>query len=199
MEKVFYELVIEGHLPVIKGFVYGLLEGSKKKGTVIFTRENNIKSETYLELLMEWTHLHETLRYLVIEEGLLELIKQGLENTADLLKLNLKSIKRIKKASFNFHYEVYARKYGEEIKNFFSNLPPQLKISPDYQPKEEVHPEEKGLGAYAPLHTYILKAKGTVEGPIDILLLFYKKVQENDLIKKSQINLHFDEAGSPHG
>ena len=80
MEKVFYELVIEGHLPVIKGFIYGLLEGSKKKGTVIFTRENNIKSETYLELLMEWTHLHETLRYLVIEEGLLELIKKGLEN-----------------------------------------------------------------------------------------------------------------------
>ena len=35
MEKVFYELVIEGHLPVIKGFIYGLLEGNKRTGTVI--------------------------------------------------------------------------------------------------------------------------------------------------------------------
>ena len=32
MEKVFYELVIEGHLPVIKGFIYGLLEGTKRNG-----------------------------------------------------------------------------------------------------------------------------------------------------------------------
>ena len=46
MEKVFYELVIEGHLPVIKGFIFGLLEGTKRTGTVIVSRESNIKTET---------------------------------------------------------------------------------------------------------------------------------------------------------
>ena len=71
MEKVFYELVIEGHLPVIKGFIFGLLEGSKRTGTVIVSRESNIKTETLSELFMEWTHLHESLCHLVIEEGLL--------------------------------------------------------------------------------------------------------------------------------
>ena len=192
MEKAFYELVIEGHLSVIKGFIYGLLEGSKKKGTVIFSRENNIKRETFLELFVEWTHLHETLRHLVVEEGLIELIKQGLENTADILGLKLKSVKKIKKASFNFHYEVYAKKYGDEIKNMFAKLPPPLKISPDYQPKEEVHREGQGLDAYAPLHTYTIQAKGFVEGPIDVLLSFYKKVQEDELIKNDEIILHFE-------
>ena len=137
MEKVFYELVIEGHLPVIKGFIYGLLEGSKLTGTVIVSRESNIKTETLGEVFMEWTHLHESLCHVVIEEDLLNVIKNGLEKTFPVLKLKLTSVRKIKKASFHFQYEVYARKYGEEIKNIFKELPSQLKTSPDYQPKKK--------------------------------------------------------------
>lgn len=191
-EKVFYELVIEGPLPLVKGFIYGLLEGSKRTGTVIFSRENNIKTETLVEFLMEWIHLHESVWHVVIEEGILDLVKQGLENTADLLKLKLKSERRIKKASFNFHYEVYAEKYGEEIKNIFDTLPPQLKISPDYQPQKEIHPECNGIDTFAPCHGYNLQARGSVEGPIDVLLPFYKKAQEYELIKEDQVTLHFE-------
>jgi hypothetical protein len=191
MENNFYELVIEGHLPVIRGFVYGLLEGSEKKGTVFFSRENNIKRETFLELFMEWAHLRETLRHVVVDEEVLELIKQSLESTADILELKLKSVKKIKKASFSFHYEVYAQKYGEEIKGLFANLPPQLQNSSDYQPKEEIIPECEGVEAYTACHAYNLKAKGSVEGPVDVLLPFYKKIQENELIKEDQIVLHF--------
>ena len=193
MEKIFYELVIEGHLPVIKGFIFGLLEGSKRAGTVIFCRESNIKSETLSEHFKEWLHLHESLCHVVIEEDLLNVIKKGLEKTFHVLKLKLKSVRKIKKASFSFSYEVYAKKYGEEIKNIFKKLPSPLKISPDYQPKEEIHPDAKGIEFFAPLHEYNLKADGSVEGPIDILLAFYKKIQEYELIKEDPIALHFED------
>ena len=192
MEKVFYELVIEGHLPVIKGFIYGLLEGSKRTGTVIFCRESNIKTETLSDHFKEWMHLHESLRFLVVEEDLLETIKHGLENTFTVLKLKLKAVKKIKKASFHFQYEVYAKKYGEEIKNIFKELPPQLKTSADYQPHEEIYLECKGMETLAPCHDYNLKAHGSIEGPIDALLLFYKKIQEYELIKEDSIALHFE-------
>ena len=191
MKRAFYELVIEGHLPVIKGFIFGLLEGSKKTGTVIFSRENNIKTETLSELFMEWVHLHESLSHLVVEEGILEVIKQGLENTFAVLKLKLKREKKVKKATFNFHYEVHAKKYGEEIKNIFQELPSQLKISPDYQPKEEVYSECDAIGSLASCHVYNLKAYGSVEGPIDVLLPFYKKIQRYELIHEEPIILYF--------
>ena len=190
MEKVFYELVIEGHLPVIQGFIYGLLEGNKRTGTVIFSRESNIQTETLGELFMEWTHLHETLCHLVVDEDLLEVIKHGLGNTFNVLKLKVKAVRKIKKASFHFQYEVYARKYGEEIKNIFKELPPQLKTSSDYQPQEDIYLECKGIETLAPCHDYNLKAHGSVEGPIDVLLLFYKKIQEYELIKEDSIALH---------
>jgi len=192
MEKVFYELVIEGHLPVIKGFIFGLLEGSKRTGTVIFCRESNIKTETLSDHLKEWIHLQESLRYVVIEEGLLEMVKKGLESTFAVLMLKLKKVRKIKKASFNFNYEVYAKKYGEEIKNIFKELPSQLKTSSDYQPQEEIYLECKGIDTLAPCHDYNLKAHGSVEGSIDVLLLFYKKIQEYELIKEDSIVLHFE-------
>jgi len=141
---------------------------------------------------MEWAHLHETLCHLVIEEDLLNLIKNGLENTFNVLKLKLKAVRKIKKASFHFHYEVYAMKYGEEIKNIFKELPPQLKTSSDYQPHEELYPECKGIEILAPCHDYNLKAHGSVEGPIDVLLPFYKKIQDYELIKEDHIILHFE-------
>ena len=192
MEKVFYELVIEGHLHVIKGFIFGLLEGSKRMGTVIFCRENNIKTETLSERIKEWTHLHESLRYLVIEEGLLEMIKKGLENTFEILKLRLIKVRKIKTASFSFHYEVYAKKYGDEIKNIFEGLPGQLKLSSNYQPQEEIHSACQGIEMLAPCHDYNLKAHGVVEGAIDVLLPFYKKIQRYELIKEDNIVLHFE-------
>ena len=192
MEKVFYELVIEGHLPVIKGFIFGLLEGSRRTGTVIFSGEANIKTETLSEHFKEWIHLHESLCHLVIEEGLLEMVKKGLENSFEVLKIKLKQVKKIKKAAFNFHYEVFAKKYGDEIKNIFKELPSPLKTSPDYQPKEESHSECEEIGSLASCHVYNLKAKGTIEGPIDILLLFYKKIQEYELIKEDPIVLNFE-------
>jgi hypothetical protein len=192
MEKVFYELLIEGHVPVIKGFIFGLLEGSKRTGTVIVSRESNIRTETLGEVFMEWTHLHESLCHVVIEEDFLEVINHGLENTFHVLKLKLKAVRKIKKASFHFHYEVYAKKYGEEIKNIFKKLPQPLKISADYQPHEEIHPDARGIEFFAPLHDYNLKANGSVEGPIDVLLPFYKKIQEYELIKEDSIILHFE-------
>ena len=66
-------------------------------------------------------------------------------------------MRKIKKASFHFQYEVYARKYGEEIKNIFKELPPQLKTSSDYQPHEEIYPECKGIETLAPATIITLK------------------------------------------
>jgi len=193
VKKIFYEIVIEGPFLMVKGFVFGLLEGSKKTGTVIFSRENNIKIETLSEILKEWLHLQESLTHLIVEEDLLPLITESLRNTFSLLNLKLKERKRIKNASFDFRYEAYAQKYGEEIKSIFRELPPELKISPDYQPKEEMYLEcGDGIGSLATCHVYNLKAKGTVEGPIEALLPFYQKIQNYELIKAEPIILHFD-------
>jgi hypothetical protein len=194
MGKKFYELVIEGPFLSIKGFICGLRSGSGAAGTVWFSREEHIKAETLAEHLMEWTHLHETLCHLVVEESLLKDIEEGLTNTADTLHLRLKSVRVIESASFAFHYDAFARHYGEEIKKVFNALPSELKLSADYQVKEEIDPSGKGLEAYAPCHEYRCQGRGSIAGPIDAVVSFCRKIEEYGLIKKEQIVLHLGAA-----
>jgi hypothetical protein len=189
MGKKFYELVIEGPFLSIKGFIHGLRAGSGVAGAAWFSREEHIKAETLAEQLMEWTHLHETLCHLVVEEGLLGLIEAGVRNTTERLKLQVRSVKLVESASFAFHYEVFARHYGEEIKKVFNALPSELKLSADYQVKEEIDPSGKGLEAYAPCHEYRCQGRGSITGPIDAVVSFYRKVEEYGLIKKEPILL----------
>ena len=191
MEKDFYELVVEGHFSVAKGFIHGLMEGSKISGTVLFSRENNIRRETLVEKVLEWIHLREDLIHVLCEESLLSLIRQGLEKKGAMLKLKLCSVKPIQKASFDFHYVAYSRKHGEEIKEIFVHLPAPLRFVGAYQPKEEIHPEGKGLEEFAPLHEYKVQGEGAIEGPLEVLLTFYRQVTGNELIKADLIKLHF--------
>lgn len=192
--NTFLEIVVEGPQLLVKGFILGLVEGSYRKGLVLFSRENNIRTETFLELLLEWTHLHNTLTHVVIEGGLLDLIEKGLTATAGDLGLRLRSVKKIREASFDFEYEVYARKYGDDLKGLFAAVPAPLRLSPDYEPKEEVHPEGEEIDAYAPLPAYRLHARGTVFGPIDRLVEFYRIARAVELIKTGEIVLKLDEA-----
>lgn len=193
MEHAFFEVVIDGPQLLVKGFVLGLVEGSGKKGCVLFSRENNIRTETFLEQLLEWTHLHGSLSHLVIEAALLDLVQKGVNETAEILRLQVRSIRKIKAASFDFEYEVYARRYGDDLKGLFAKVPAVLQLSPDYDPKEELHPDNEGIDAYAPLPAYRLRARGTVSGPIDRLVDFYRIVRGHELIKTGEIVLRLED------
>lgn len=189
MGQNFYELVIEGPFPAVKGFILGLRAGSGTPGTLFFSREAHIKAETFAKHLLEWTHLFETLCHLVVEENLLALIETGVRDAADALKFKIRSVQLVKSAAFRFQYEVFAPMYGDLIKATLANLPAELQLSDDYAPKEHFDPVCKGVEKYAPCHDYRLEGHGSVEGPIDKVVSFYEKIQKYDLIRKGPIAL----------
>lgn len=189
MGQNFYELVIEGPFPAVKGFVLGLRAGSGISGTLFFSREAHIKAETLGKHLLEWTHLVETLCHLVVEENLRALIETGVRDAADALKFKIRSVRLVKSAAFRFQYEVFAPMYGDVITATLANLPSELQLSDDYAPKEHFDPVCKGVEKYAPCHDYRLEGKGSVEGPVDKVVFFYEKITKYDLIKKGPIAL----------
>jgi hypothetical protein len=188
----FLEIVVEGPYPLVKGFVWGLMEGSKKNGVILFSRDNNIRTEAFLELLLERTHLHGSLTHLVIGSDLLELVRKGIAETFEQLKLNLRSVYTIEDALFDFEYEVYARKYAEELRRLFVGVALPLRLSPEYIPREEIHEDGESIDAYTPLPAYKLQARGSVSGPIDRLAEFYRMVRAYELIKTGEIILRLE-------
>lgn len=189
MGQNFYELVIEGPFPAVKGFILGLRAGSGTSGALFFSREAHIKTETLAKHFLEWTHLFETLCHVVVEENLRSLIETGVRDTFDTLKFKIRSVQLVKSAAFRFQFEVFAPMYADLIKATLANLPAELELSDDYAPKEHFDPVCKGVEKYAPCHDYRLEGKGSVKGPIDKVVSFYEKISKYDLIRKGPIVL----------
>ncbi len=191
MAKTFYEIVVEGNY----NFVYGMLEGYKlaagKNFVYYLSQQVNVKATTLTEMLKEWLTLKSKLQYVIIEANswkkLEAAVKKQPENSI-INKKYIKSVKKIESASFEFNFECYAKKYGDQIKSILKSLPKSLKLV-DYTPKEEVHKDAKGTELYAPDHEYSFKGKGKLIGDIETIIEFNKKFDEHPLIDVSSITL----------
>lgn len=191
MAKIFLEVVMEGHY----NFIYGMLEGYKlatgKSFIYYLSAKENIKTTTLSEIMKEWLTLKTKLQHVIIEanswkkfESLVKKQPQG----SVINKAYIKSVKKIIQASFEFNFEAYAKKYGDEIKKIFKSLPKSVKLV-DYTPKEEVHKDAKGTELYSPDHEYSFKGKGKLVGDIETIIEYNKKFDEHPLIDVTAITL----------
>lgn len=192
MAKTFYEVVLEGHY----NFVYGMLEGYKlaagKNFIYYLSQQVNVKATTLSEILKEFLTLKSKLQYVIIEANSWKKFEAAVKKQPEYSIINkkyIKSVKKIESASFEFNFECYAKKYGDEIKSILKSLPKSVKLI-DYAPREEVHKEAKGTELYAPDHEYSFKGKGKLVGDIETIIAFNKKFDEHPLIDVSAISLN---------
>ena len=186
------ELVIEGHEDFVKGFIRGIVAGSKSGARVLFNNEHDINRTTLGEKIKEFFDAPGTHTHLIVDESTTSLIEDVLNSEGEKLKLKIVSKLSVASASFRFKYKAYAENYGAMLKGIFENLPESVTLSDDYEPKEEFHPESKGAEAYAPEHNYIIKAKGTLSGDLDALLELYARCHKEPLIRIENIELVFE-------
>jgi len=193
MAKTFYEVVIEWHYY----FVYGLPESYKLatgKTFIYYLSQNiNVKTTTLSDIMKEWLALKSKLQHVIIEANAWKKFEASIKKQSDGLLINTKYIKSVKKiatASFEFDFEAYAKKYGDEIKSILKSLPKSVKLV-DYKPKEEIHKVAIGTELYAPDHEYILKGTGKLTGDVETIIDLNKIFNEHPLIEVSSITLEF--------
>jgi hypothetical protein len=190
MRKKYYEIVIEGSFDLIKGFIIGFFEGRRITGAIIFEREHHVKREDGLEHLLRAIHVEEDRVHMIMGKRTFRILDQALNNRKHEIPLKVFSEKEIVRAHFNFTYAAYAKRFGNELKELFSNLPEGVRLE-GYQP-EEIKRETKGTTVgYAPLHKYEIRAKGRVSGPAHEVIDFYDKTEHNDWIDSEEIELEF--------
>ena len=190
MRKKYYEIVIEGPFDLIKGFIIGFFEGRKIGGAIIFEREHHVKREDGLEHLLRAIHIEEDRVHILMSERTFRILDQALNNRKHMIKLKVVSEKEIVRAHFNFTYAAYAKRFSNELKELFSNLPEGVRLE-GYQPDEIERETKDSTAGYAPLHKYEIKAKGRVNGPAHEVIDFYGKIEHNDWIEPEEIELEF--------
>jgi len=193
MNKEYCEVVVEGSLDLIRGFVVGFLEGRGIRGEAVFGEEHHVENESKFGQMLRLIGVKGNRFRLIVGTGFLTLLKEALERRRDELALKIVSENKIRQASFGFRFRAYTRELGEELKALFGNPPEGLQVK-DYRPKETVLPEGKGVEAYAPLHEYEVKATGTLSGAICDVIDFYGKAEHHDMVELGNIKLEYGES-----
>lgn len=192
MATTFSELVIEGPFMMVKGFLLGFLGCRKPEGKYFFHRKNNIRRDTLREFLKELFEL-ENYVHVCLEDELIEPFQKAIKLYTQKTGYKIKSVKPIKGAEFSFAAEIFDRKMAEEFKNIIKHLPAGVKLD-YYFPVEQTDEDAKGIEAYAPLHEYAFRAKGTITGDFGGLIEIFNKIKQSplgDFVMLSQIRLHF--------
>jgi hypothetical protein len=172
MSHSFSEIVIEGPFMLVKGFLVGFLSAAKPDGKYFFHRKAGIHRETLKGFLF------------------IESVKLYTKITG----MKIQSVKPINSASFSFAYELYNEDIAAKAKKLISNISEGVKVV-DYLPVEQKDISGEGVEAYAPLHEFTSRAKGTITGNFEGVIDLYLKIKRGDLSESiicSEVHLALD-------
>jgi len=193
MTKKYYEVAVEGSLDLIRGFVIGFLLGRGIEGEAVLSAEQHVRhGEGLGHLLRHLTRRGDT-SSIIIGEGVGLLLQEAFGKANRALDLKVLSIREITGAHFDFKFRTYAKQAGEDLKNTFRALPAGVTLQ-GFDCREDVRPEGKGIEAYAPLHDYEIRGSGRVTGDAKAVIDFYDRIEHNELIQLSDIELEYGKA-----
>jgi hypothetical protein len=185
----FYEVVFRGKPKVVRAFLKGLAMGADLEVTAFYSWDEGIHHEGRVEKFKELVGIRATDCHLVIDADAAAYLKKMAKRIAEETGLEMTHNRHVRSASMDFEYHAYARKYADQIRKVFDDMPDGLQIR-DYEHSEKSDPDAKGIEAYSATHDYEFSGSGKVTGRIDRLVEFRRRLAEYPLIKADEIMLH---------
>jgi hypothetical protein len=187
MAKSYCEMTIRGPQELIKGFVIGYVEGRGIQDEAILEGECRIEQDNPLGLIMHFFADHHTVPF-IVESELCKSLSDAFRKHESALQARIESVRELAGARFDFQYRTFSRDMGKSLLELFSNPPEGVRIS-DYDPKEKITPEGKGVEAYTPLHDYDLKAKGAASGDVKEVYELYCRAARFEVVETGDLKL----------
>ncbi len=187
-KKSFYEVVFVGKPKVVRAYLAGLTTGSGEDASIFFSFQDGVFHEGKAERLSELLHVRALDCHVIVDSGISGRLKKAAKKLPLETGLTIDSNKHIKSASLNFKFEAFAKRYNDEIVEFFRNLPAGLRLD-GYSHEVKLDPAAKGVEAYAAAHDYEAKGNGIVIGRIDLLIELKRKLQNFPLVQSEEIEL----------
>jgi hypothetical protein len=185
----FYEVVFRGKPKVVKAFLKGLAMGTGMEVTAFYSWDEGIHHEGRVEKFKELVGIRATDCRLVVDADAAAYLKKMARRIAEETGLEITGNRLIRSASMEFEYHAYARKYADQIREVFADLPDGLRLR-DHEQNERRDPDAKGVEAYSATHDYEFNGRGRVTGRIDRLVEFRRRLAEYPLIKADEIMLN---------
>jgi hypothetical protein len=189
MNEHYYDVVIEGSLDLMKGFVMGFIEGRGVAGDIFFGEEYHIESESKVGLLLQLMGFHDKTCTVIVGSGLYEVLAAALKRRQNTIPLRILKVRQVSNASFAFSFGTYSREVGEEISSLLAHLPEGIVHEPDIELHRILDPEGKGLETFTPLHDYELNGKGRISGSVKGVFELYHRLQHYEVVELGNMDL----------
>lgn len=196
----YYEVLLEGDVEVMRGFIVGYLTGAGVEEPFYVAKECGVEHDSLAREVAEWIHLASNRTHIVTAENVYVALTEGIANAGEALHLQLVSARRLRGAHFSFEWEVYTREEAERADGLVEQRPASIRVD-EYEPEEEVHEDVKGeTGMYAPTHAYTMRAFGHAHGKPGEIISWAEQLRDDPFIKLSRIELQYadgeEDAGS---
>lgn len=191
----FVKLMVKGPTDLWRGFVTGWGAGQGWLAVdfsqrVIWPEDWDIEVETMLEgivdAVMPGSHT-----FVLVREDTADALLAALAPWQEELGFQVRSRRRVLRASFAFKFAIFDREEAREVRRIFDELPEGVQISGDYAPTEHSH--DDGSGVYAPVHSFECHASGTVGGPLRDVLGVHARALAHERIDTKPVRLELEE------
>lgn len=191
MNVQYYEVVIEGHLDLMKGFVMGFLAGRGIEGGVFFDAACHIEGECATGPLMRLVSAHGNANIVIIGSELHDLLTAALNKREHVIPLHIKKVRQVLSAAFYCKFRTYSREVGAELEEIVSRIPEGVEGKSGFEMHEKLDPEGKGLEFFTPLHDYELTGKGRLSGSVKGVLDLYQRLERFEVVELEELELTF--------
>ena len=192
-------LVVEGPESALRGCVagWGAGEGRSTEDvarTVLRCEDFGVLTESPLEKVVEVLRPGHVSHLLVRQDAAEAFLRALLSHGGGL---KVRGRRRVLGARFEFQYEIFSRPEGEAVLALFEALPAGVTLSPDYRPEASADADAEGVEMYAPVHHYVLRARGTARGPLPGILAMHERMRKHERIRARDVLLDLAPEGEP--
>ena len=182
---VYYEYIIKGDEDELCAYLDGFLRGKGVKDGFYLVKDHPFRRHQVKEMIK----YHGSVGHFICASKLRPLVQTAVRQGAEL-ELEIIEEKKITKCSFGIEFDTANRDVAGTIKRAVGRMPAGVELV-EYTPEEVVDPSAEGPEGYAPLHDYVFKGKGTVEGTVAGVLKAHAKLSGNEFISCADIDIHF--------
>jgi hypothetical protein len=191
MNEHYYEVVIEGNLDLMKGFIMGFLTGRGIEGGIFFDDACRIEGECAAGPLMRLVSAHGNTHIVIVGSELHDLIVAALNKREHVIPLHIKKVRQVLSAAFYCTFRTYSREVGAELKAIVNGIPEGVDGKSGFEMHEKIDPEGKGVELYTPLHDYELTGKGRISGSVKGVLDLYQRLERFEVVELGELELTF--------
>jgi hypothetical protein len=191
MEASYSEVVVTGHAHGAFSYLQGFLEGrGLDPGRIFEAEQEGFACEPLRERIRDLLGPSHATLHLLVPADLIPVVREGIDQGAERGEpIALKDVRPLAGAHFSYTFTAFARPDGERLQALLAPRGEGLTLSPESGVEVTIEPEATGAEAYAPLHEYEACGRGTVSGEVPVVIRFYRRLREEELIRLAALEL----------